>query len=159
VRGTREVKNWHAPMHANAIKTVQARMPRPTHRDAIHVATFSSSSGLAHRCGQALSRSVRAATLTRRRFPWQHSGLSRAAARGSLAFATQRGGFKKGAERTPRRPSVSSHTRMTLQLVSSLPTRCSRLAVPRLRRYRILLLRSSCPESDSFSFEVRSTFV
>ena len=118
------------------------------------MAAFSSSGGLARGSGQALPRSVRAGHAATpplsagsrgrtRGFPW-------------LAFATQRRktgkDFKKGSgagtEACVRR-FHRAHTRMTLQLVSSLPTRCSRLAVPHLRRYRILLC-SSCRESDSF---------
>ena len=142
-------------MHADAIKIVQARTPRPE-------AAFSSSGGLARGSGQALPRSVRAGHAATpplsagsrgrtRGFPW-------------LAFATQRRkagkGFKKGSgagtEACVRR-FHRAHTRMTLQLVSSLPARCSRLAVPRLRRSRILILllllsSSSCaPKSDLFS--------
>ena len=97
-------------MHADAIKIVQARTPRPE-------AAFSSSGGLARGSGQALPRSVRAGHAATpplsagsrgrtRGFPW-------------LAFATQRRkagkGFKRGAERAPRPPSsvgfVSSHPR------------------------------------------------
>uniref|UniRef100_K4ACH7 Caleosin n=1 Tax=Setaria italica TaxID=4555 RepID=K4ACH7_SETIT len=89
------------------------------------------------------SLSARVATVTRRhfpRFPWQRFGAFRRRPR--LLWRALKG---SGAH-----VEASSVTRMTLQLVSSLPARCSRLAVPHLRRSCKLSPRVSM-SSSSFS--------